>query len=856
MGGRAGVQRGFVRRVWVSFIGAFLVTILTLFPFVGRAQSPQGSATDAVYLLDVTSSMVGVEGKDILNEVIDVLLSDIDRFSGGKFILITFANGPYDLDGSVGPIKAVYELDIRTDQEKLFLKQFLRPNDFKIGDKQYKGYGLFRDDSNWPGVYVKLKYSGQVVGPTGVFSAILQGLDILDRLQKEGGKDYAATHTQELFVYTDGRNNVFPPIPTFQSVLDRLKERNFQMLGQFRYKRYLFSQDLEDIKQAQEECAGIEQAGAAGYVKNVATPDISQLVILDLDRRILGFPNVWASAATGDSRTVVLKGLQIYFPPAQAKLLKGGRLVIQPVRPENFGLPGDVAIKVRTDPAELTFPLQQFDLYITLEPFSRLKAFMGQKADLKGALLFEFVKGSAAGAPAAQQRACSIATQKEPLIDFRQSSVLVDLPYTQPILQAAWSVERGEAFALRLNANDVFKAMTAEEQQVRVDYNEKQLLVTDDQGQSHKSGERFNLQGIPKLVLRVSEGLTPGHYQDSLQVTPELGEVSVNGATVFTVNYEFWVMGFDRQKLVFPNLWTKSSAIQGDARTVTLQLQLTGGPKDWGEIAIKPADFTLANSGLGIDVEPKLIEPPFDQQVIQVSLTVKPYSLLAGKEDLQAQINKNATDGYALFEFSGPTDRLLRVSPSRLPVDLTYQIYRPEITLTVNGQTSISGVLDLGAVYKDQAAFTLELEPNETFRNLAENQQQVHLDYNTGHFYLTDASGRQLPGADFNPVVTHTLMLKVNPTLLVDQAYEGAITISSNIEGLQISGQQQPFTLGYKLSRPSPQVTISCSNSSSLRTVRGGMPLGNCALEYNEVYLYEPTPTSQSSWRWLKWLRS
>lgn len=732
----------------------------------------QASQTDAVYLLDVTSSMVGDgwkqcdRSKDILNQVLDLLLTEIERFSNGRLILITFAMGPYDLD-EAGPIQGMYSIEIKGNADKLILKQFIRP----------KEYGAPAEAPSWPGIYETV-YSrtcieGRNIGGTAIYDTILLALQELEKLQTNypGGKEaYAASHTQEIVVFTDGEDNASKN--SFDKVLAQLKAHYFQMQGQFHYKRYLFSKEPEGIKQAEDECTKIEREGAAGYVQNVVAPDITQLVIIDFDRHILGFPNVWAPIPPEDSRTVTLKNIQLYYDRAKANLLEGGRLVIQPVKADDLGLPGDVAVKVKAEPADLKFPLEQFDLQITLEPFSRLKAFMQRdnKDGLRGLLRFTFVKDTqTTDTPVAQERACKITGHKEPLVDLKQSSIPVDLPYVRPALQVEWGVEHGEAFALTLVPNEVFQALHAKEQQVRVDYNEKYFTLTDDQGQTHKSSEPFSLNGIRKLVLHLREELTSGAYKDSVRLTPELSEVHINKASAFERSYEFWVLGFDREKLVFPDLYAEQPD-QGDVHTITAELQLLGGPPHGGQIIIQPVGFnSLKEAGLGIDVEPKALGPPFDQRIVQLSLKVLHYTLLAKNKDLQEQLNRDSADGHLFFKFNASNEnQLIKVKMptlSGLPVDLKWCFSNVMIAPD-------------RLVFRDQATLSLKLEASECFKG-----GSVRIEYDARRLLLTDESGQKLTEITLERPRELALI-----ALASTESYEGKIRIA--LQNARINDQE------------------------------------------------------------------
>lgn len=817
-----------MRRDQLSLLGGIVLVALVVFP----AQTPQAQPPpqmeieiDGVYLLDVTSSMVGLEvgAQDILQKVIDLLLVDIERFGQGKFILMTFANGPHDLDGS-GPIQAIYEINIRSERDKLFLKQLLRP----------KAYGSLTSNPNWPGVYEVVKPAISI-GPTGVYKSILLALQMLEQIQIAGGAAYTSTHAQELVVYTDGRNNA-PDSPTFAEVLRRLKERHFQMRGQFRFKRYLFSKDPKDLENAQGECAIIQQQGAAEYVQNVVAPDITQLVILRLDRQVLGFPNVWAPSTPEDSRTIVLKGVQIHYEPGKENVLAGGQIRIRPARPQDFSLPPDVTIKVSTEPEQLRFPLGPFDLKITLAPFSRLKEFMKDHSGIEGYLRFEFVPASQSGGALPTEGACKFGSSQELLVDFQQSMILVDLPYVLPALHTSWAVE-GDAFSLTLSPNDVFKSLAAKQQMIWVDYNEDHFLLFDDQNQIHKAAERFGPQALRKLRLKIRDELMPGAYAGSLKLDSELDEVLVDGAPFFATGYEFSVIGLDREKLACPNLW--GFEISEDARLVTCEFSLRGGLITRGQLNIQVGESDLAKAGIAIDVDPQSLDPPFAERNVPLHVIIKPYSLLMEQEDLQAQINKSEVDAYLLLQFTGASDRAVHIRGASLLLDLVYS--PPEVGVTVNGQAPTGTLMDLGTRYRDEAALTLNFAVNEAFLTLPQDQQQIRFEYDTTHFYLTDSRGNRLPENAVNPSLIQSVIFKVTPSLIGERTYEGLVMLTSGVPGLRIAGREGSMSIEYKLLRPAAKVTISDGRTDRhLGRVRAGMTFATFQLEYDETYIKEP----------------
>lgn len=518
--------------------------------------------TDAVYLLDVTSSMVGYDkaacnkAKDILNTVLDLLLVEIERFSKGRLILITFAEGPYDLDGT-GPIRDIYNIEINDDASKLVLKQFIRPRD----------YGTPAEAPSWLGIYESIHRRTCVerrnIGNTAIYDTILIALQKLEELQtkySEGPQAYAASHTQEIIVFTDGEDNASKN--SFDKVLTELRARYFQMPGRFHYKRYLFSKEPKDIKQAEDECTKIKRVEAVGYVQNVVAPDISRLVIVDFDRSLLGFSeNLWTPAATGDTHTVTLRNIQLYYDHAKEDLLSGARLAIQPVQPEDFGLPGNVAIRVRTEPANLIFPLTKFDLYLSFEPFSLLEQHLNHMNldKLIGILHFAVIPS---GEAVSTNQACYVEA-KGSLIDVRRTSLPVEISFRRPELVV--SVERSEANRLRIDLvpNSVFAGLSPNQRSVVIQFLPAVYLadLRNEQDALVPQGQPLVLTG-PLTLFATFKGPVPCstsiEAEMRLAFVEPLASGMINGAIRSIASFPYRIHGVNLHpsQLVVDNLWT------------------------------------------------------------------------------------------------------------------------------------------------------------------------------------------------------------------------------------------------------------------------------------------------------------
>lgn len=772
-----------------------LYTLFSLFLlcFLARAQIK----TDSVYLLDVTSSMVGREAgaKDILNEVLDMLLADIDRHGPGRIILITFADGPYDLDG-LGPIQAQYRIEINSESDKLFLKQFLRPTQ----------YGSFSENPNWPGVYEAVRRA-HGIGPTAIYKTILLALETLETIQNETGPEYRMTHAQELVVYTDGRNNA-PGSPSFEEVVQRLKERHFQMAGRFRYKRYLFSTKPEDIRQAQQECAILDRERITGYAQNVVAPDPSRLIVLDFDRDVIVFPNLWApSTAAEDTIKVVVRNVELRYDATKAPWLQNMRLVLRPLKATDLGLPSEITIKLRTIPEEVRLPIKSFDIEVTFTPASRFKAFMDQKNynDLSGFLYFELVKNEGGAASS-----CNIAPTREPLVDLKQPSILVIFPFIRPMVTVHWSIRPGEAFDIKFVPNDVFQSLKVEQRKIYIEYNEKHFALRDEQGRFYSSGEQIPLPGLKFFFLQPTEALSPGVYRGVVKFVAEFQEVRINAAPIFIKEYEFRVLGFDRAWLVFPNLYCFPKP-QESKRAVTAEIRLQGELLEQGTILIKPINFSFTKAGVGINLEPCYLKLPLQSNNILLTLELTSFDLLANSFELQSAINKTSQDGQLYFEFSGSPEHLVKFNPPYLPVDLFY--IRPMLMVTVNGTEFMDIVADLGDLRQGQRALILELKPNEAFRSLPTEEQLIRLHFNPTHFSVTDAFGQALLGNDFNPISISTLVFQPSPLVERDKTLEGEVLLISRSQDILIHGNEGSVVIKYKFRCPSCRVSLTSTRT-------------------------------------------
>lgn len=648
-----------------------IISIVQAYLVVAAATAPAQPLprTDAVYLLDVTSSMVGYDGgikpcdksKDILNQVLDLLLVEIERFSHGRIILITFAEGPYDLDGP-GPIQDTYSIEINSNADKHILRQFIRPTGASV----------------WPGIYETVYRRTCVerrnIGNTAIYDTILTALRKLQELQaqySEGADAYTASHTQEIIVFTDGEDNASKN--SFDRVLTALQARHFEMAGRFHYKRYLFSNQPRSLKQAQDECTIVEREKAGSYVQNVVAPNIAQLVIVDFDRSLLEFSeNLWTPTAPGDAHTVTLRNIQVYYDHAQENLLSGARLVLQPVQPEDFGLPGNVAIRVRTEPDSLIFPLAKFDLSLSFEPLSLLEQHLNhvKRDKLTGTLHFGVIPP---GARETQRRAC-YGEAKGILIDVRRASLPVEIGFRRPELTVAVKRSAGNQLRIDLVPNSVLAGLSRNQRSVVIQFLPAVYLadLRDEQGTAVPQGQPLVLRPGPLTLFATFHGPVPCsasiEAEMRLAFLEPLASSMINREIRSIGSFPYRIRGVNLQpsQLVTENLWTPQRWRSSTNEAVIIPFTLEVCSPGSGTLRLSAKNPELPAY---VRVQPESLEIKGGGGAYQLQVIVQPHQ---DWEALAEPLKKPGPHVFLEVDHEVSEEEGLVVPPPPIPVTLRY----------------------------------------------------------------------------------------------------------------------------------------------------------------------------------------
>lgn len=779
--------------------------------------------TDAVYLLDVTSSMVGKsDSADILPKVLDTLLLEIDQFQTGRLTLITFAEGAYDLDG-VGSIKAIYRIHIRTEQDKLFLKQFIRP----------RQYGPFPDDPSWPGIYEKVyekTYKQRIsIGNTAVYDSILLALEEMELLQNQfpgGPEAYTASHTQEIVVFTDGRDNASRH--TFNSIMSQLRTRHFQMAERFRYKRYLFSDKREDRKQAGDECAILEKSGAAGYAQNVVAPDVAQLVILGLDRQMLGFPNLWSVAATEDSRTVVLRNIQLFYDKAKEKLLQGGRLIFKHPRAQDFGLPGDVAIRLKTEPSELIFPLNEFNLSLTFEPFSKVETHLNQlkKGELVGALQMKFVTQDESLEQAVFEQSCRLSAKGKALIDIKNPSPVVSLPFMRPSLTV--DVRRSAVNQLRFDfmPNKVFSDLSQEQRMLEVHLLPALSFVS----LFGESGTPLTWGTLPlpsrpsTFYVTFTGGRACGDVQDiEIRLRSTIPSLLINGKSYSSISFLYQIASLVVQpsQIITENLWSSEQWLSGFREPITAKFSLGFCGGIAGKLRLFVKNLSVPAQ---VRIEPETLD--LDQpsaQELRFQITVQPQT---NWETLSQRLESSSLHGHLQVFYEPKQDNVLSALPEPLPLTLSYRPRYVAVSIEVLAKEKATPGT---AVYRLEV-HGVEVSSNEPLISLQAPEGAP----NVWIVHRTDSS-EALPLAESLPLQSGTYELRLSSNLK-RSIQQGMFSLSTQGGGplLVQLGQQEErrvngqYSLNYTLEVGDLLAIVNCSGLAKESRWRRGQALLRC----------------------------
>lgn len=809
----------------------FRIVLLAILSLIGvRISFAQELEVDAVYLLDVTGSMVGTcregpcpENAENLKEAINVLIAEIKSFQKGTFILITFADGPHDfddLDSDGGPIRSTYRVNVRdkNDPSKDTLLQFFKPDE----------YGPFSDPEtgevveDWPGVYEAVMSSVNRgkdrydEGPyyhgryTAIYDSLLSALAILDGIRERANENYLDTHQQWIVLLTDGRDTASKT--SHDEVGRILQSREAEIENKLLVTRY--------------QWGNVHSIPIRNVIEKPVTGRMEEFYRINLDRAILHFNgNLWLS------NSVTLEDLQFLrisntLVPGRAVRIDWGEISIEPKDfklPAGLALPGDVAIHTSPSPLVPVPCLRegyQFALALEFTPHSRLREHIAASGKLDGVIegdvYFKFVPWSSEGR----------------YVDFAQYRLRAELPFERPNLELKVSKEQ-EAFCLRFEGNKAFDEWLQQEDQEHLsfEYNKDHFRLTDEFGdQLDNRVDASELVTARRLYLKVRPDLSCGHYEGwIIRVLPPKGNggVLINGGPAFELRYELAAVGCDRDILSFPNLWVPPFQIADDARSVNLPtIGLFGLPEDWNweYFSITPEGFDLP---VGIQPELRnLREGQFD-----LTLTVTPYSQL---EQVKEHLNANLVDGYLRLKYDDPTnEHLIIFKKAQLPVNLEYK--EKVITIVVDRYPT-------RPLRADEVAFAFSFSYN---KDLSVDESGVRIQWEASnpedppHFYDIN-TGRKI-GTEPFIFSEEMLELAVSSELKRD-AYKGALTFSVVADGVWLEGLEPSMVtshgMAYTLEVRPPSYVIEIGNEqftfsnpwvvdieSDIRTVLSNEPL-------------------------------
>lgn len=193
-------QKFDVKKIGSALCGMFF--FLLLFPFlfgdtVGtNVEASETIKTDLMYVIDVSGSMIGLPkssgAEDIFPEVIKAIERDIERIEiGTRAFVLTFAEGPHDVDGSNKHYQSLWEKEVKSTSDREKVRRYIRGLDRAMRDTS-RGHGC-----GWR---------------TAIYDAMKVALERFDRLRETHNRThldrYRDSHIQRIVLLTDGKDNV------------------------------------------------------------------------------------------------------------------------------------------------------------------------------------------------------------------------------------------------------------------------------------------------------------------------------------------------------------------------------------------------------------------------------------------------------------------------------------------------------------------------------------------------------------------------------------------------------------------------------------------------------------------------
>jgi hypothetical protein len=718
-------------------LGKFLVIFLLISLcgsrlVLGTYEPEPALERDAVYLLDVSTSMVGKgEGRDILDSVIqNILIPEIDNFQRGYFILVFFQNGPYDFydekqRGGHNPnrcIKSKYEIyiDSQFDPAKLQLKRVLDPQKF----------GVVPECPNWPGVYKAVKDdSGH---STAIYKTLEYGLQLLEELQKnypQGSENYAQTRYQELILLTDGIEHV-SGLP-FDKIMQLMDLRSDQTRQHFFYRRIFFGKPPLP-KEIPEECKLGRPFIECPTVEPGKERKLYQIQFLP---PVIEFLNAWRPDETTLENRIELASTEVtasVHTPEGDRPLRWGQTILG-IDSTTAALPDNVMF--RLEPESVSFPLSSFQFKLLISPYSSFKEWMDlqNKSEIEITLRRRFQPQSS----------------PEGFVEITGQNFL-KLRYQRPELNVDWDKTN---LVLNLKPNKTLQGLSDSWKKVII-----RCGQTD--GKSHFVECGNPIPIMDKISLTPNPELPAGRYNGVLKVCPEANErapiydqIIVNGQKScykdpISTSYEFYLVEITPSYLKLANLWGHD-IVEGKRKVCTDILRIEGGPADWGKTKLKLNFKGLTERGIQVSVLPNTVMAPFNEQKLsEVCLEFAPYTSLRSYKKI---LNENQSDGELVFQFDAvdPEQPVVTFRKREINVDLEFrELFIRSVT---QEQASPEGVKGMH----------LQLIPSEDLHESREKQVVVNP---VGNLEIKDEAGRAVTGGILMAGQNYLIMPRIERT--------------------------------------------------------------------------------------------